>query len=52
MKDTVKPTIETEEVPTHPDVEAKPDLGALPTALPTDSNGPSVIKPEVKDEPM
>lgn len=31
-------------------VEMKPDLGALPTALPVEAA--SEIKPEVKDEPM
>ena len=36
--------------PVDNQVEIKPDLGALPTALPVEAA--SEIKPEFKDEPM
>jgi hypothetical protein len=54
MENTAKPSIEPPAgltaAPVENQGEMKPDLGALPTALPVDA-APEV-KPEAKDEPM
>ena len=47
---TVEPAAGLTAAPKENQVEIKPDLGALPTALPVEAE--SQVKPEVKDEPM
>jgi hypothetical protein len=54
MEDAAKPSTEPPAgltaAPLESQVESKPDLGALPTALPVDAA--SEVKPGAKDEPM
>lgn len=46
----IEPAAGLTAVPVENQVEIKPDLGALPTALPVEAE--SQTKPEVKDESM
>jgi hypothetical protein len=47
---SIEPTAGLTAAPVENQVENKPDLGALPTALPVEAE--SRVKPEVKDESM
>jgi hypothetical protein len=46
----LEPTAGLTAAPVENQVESKPDLGALPSALPVE--GASEVKPEVEDESM